>query len=154
MFLTRVPSPEPFRPDAPAVAEAAAGGLVYELRQGHVLVLHVRGEDRWGFPKGHIEPGEPVLAAARREIVEETGLEEIRFEEELAEVNYRFYDPRRGLNVFKTVVYWKVRSGTTAVRLEPTFDEYRWASADEVSKLLKFDTDQRVLEAFRRSTLR
>ncbi len=145
-----MPSLKPFRPDAPAVAEVAAGGLVYEPGRGQVLVLHVRGEDRWGFPKGHIEPGESALAAARREIAEETGLHDLRFEEELAEVNYRFYEPRRALNVFKTVVYWKVRTSTTEVQLEPTFDEFRWVRADEAVKLLTFDTDRRVLEAYQK----
>ena len=39
------------------------------------LVLLIRDSyDNWGFPKGHIEPGEPADHAAAREVAEETGL--------------------------------------------------------------------------------
>jgi len=39
------------------------------------LVLLIRDSyNNWGFPKGHIEPGEPADRAAVREVEEETGL--------------------------------------------------------------------------------
>lgn len=41
-----------------------------------VFLIQYRGyEQYWGCPKGHIEPGEAPLQAARRELMEETGLE-------------------------------------------------------------------------------
>lgn len=41
-----------------------------------VLVRRAKPPDRglWGFPGGRVEPGEPIAAAARRELEEETGL--------------------------------------------------------------------------------
>jgi ADP-ribose pyrophosphatase YjhB (NUDIX family) len=33
------------------------------------------GRGRWSFPSGYVDAGEPVLAAARREVLEETGLD-------------------------------------------------------------------------------
>ena len=141
-------SVEPFRPDAPGSTELAAGGVVYDAGTGDVLILHVRGEDRWGFPKGHVEPGEPVLAAARREIAEETALDALEFEREIAEVHYRFFVPSRGINVFKTVIYWKVRSGSRHVRLEAGFDRYLWADPRELKGVLTYETDRSVIERF------
>lgn len=47
--------------------------------QGHLL-LQERDEhagidpECWGFPGGHVEPGEDVGSAARRELAEETGV--------------------------------------------------------------------------------
>jgi len=39
------------------------------------LVLLIRDSyDNWGFPKGHLEPGESPTHAAIREVEEETGL--------------------------------------------------------------------------------
>ena len=52
---------------------AAAIGVV--LRDDQVLLVRRANQPdagKWGFPGGKIEPGEPVQAAAAREVVEET----------------------------------------------------------------------------------
>ena len=49
----------------------AAGGVV--VHDGRVLVLLRRGRGEVRLPKGHVEPGEEVQAAALRETGEESG---------------------------------------------------------------------------------
>jgi 8-oxo-dGTP pyrophosphatase MutT (NUDIX family) len=44
--------------------------------KGEVLVANQKGKS-WPLPKGHIGPGEDALAAARREIFEETGISQL-----------------------------------------------------------------------------
>lgn len=112
-----------------------------------MLVLHERTEDRWGFPKGHVDPGESLLEAARREIAEEAGLTELDLREEVGEVSYRFYDPRRQLNVFKTSVYFLATTVQTRTTLEPIFDEARWEPVAVARTLVRFETDRRILDA-------
>ncbi len=136
------------------MAELAAGGLLYDPATGEVLALHVAAEDRWGFPKGHVEPGESAREAARREIAEETGIETLVFERELAEVHYRFYNPSRERNVFKTVVYWQVRTARAPLRLETIFDRAEWAEPRALVDRLAYDTDRTVVQEFLRETPR
>ena len=52
----------------------AAGGIV--LRREHpplVAVVRLRKRDEWVLPKGKLNGGEIARAAARREVLEETG---------------------------------------------------------------------------------
>jgi len=54
----------------------AAGGIV--VRGGLVLLLRKRTLDEIVLPKGHVEEGESLEAAARREVREETGYRNLR----------------------------------------------------------------------------
>ncbi len=51
--------------------------LAVTLRGDHVLLARRRNPPDaglWGFPGGHVEPGETALDAAARELAEETGV--------------------------------------------------------------------------------
>lgn len=129
------------------MAELAAGAVVVEPRGRRFLVLHEVAEDRWCFPKGHVEPGESLLEAARREVEEECGLGDLEFREELGEVAYRFYQPERGRNVLKTSVYFLAFASHTRTRLEAGFDLARWEPTPTARSLLRYETDRRMLAA-------
>jgi predicted NUDIX family NTP pyrophosphohydrolase len=70
------------RSKQPASAIVSAGIALWRRREGRVEVLlgHPGGPyfekkdaDTWTIPKGEVEPGEQLLAVARREFEEETG---------------------------------------------------------------------------------
>lgn len=59
-------------PDFPRLA-----ALAVLIRGGHVLLVQRKNPPDaglWGFPGGHVEPGETALDAAARELAEETGV--------------------------------------------------------------------------------
>jgi 8-oxo-dGTP pyrophosphatase MutT (NUDIX family) len=141
---------EPYRPAAPIVAELAAGVVILGTPGARVFLLHQADEDRWCLPKGHVDPGEPLATAALREVREEAGFTRVDLDGELREVAYRFYDPRRSVNVHKTVIYFLGRTTERAARLEPIFDRCDWVDLAEAARRVPYETDRSVLDAARR----
>ena len=58
----------------------AAGGVVARVEDGRVVLALAmeRFYDDCVLPKGHVEPGEDIEEAARREIAEEVGVEDLK----------------------------------------------------------------------------
>lgn len=56
--------------------ESSCGAVVFNEEKGErqFLLIRNRRSAHWGFPKGHIEPGETKEETAIREVLEETGL--------------------------------------------------------------------------------
>jgi 8-oxo-dGTP diphosphatase len=58
-----------------APVQAAGGIVVRHAGEPLIAVVRLRKDNAWVLPKGKLKPGENALAAARREVVEETGHE-------------------------------------------------------------------------------
>ena len=54
-----------------------AGGVV--INDNNDVVVVNQNHDSWSLPKGHVDPGEDKLAAALREIYEESGIKNPEF---------------------------------------------------------------------------
>lgn len=112
--------------------------LLVQLHAGH-----------WGFPKGHPEAGETPVAAARRELTEETGLRGVTLVPAPAfEERYTFTKPS-GKRVDKTVVYYRGRVEPAAVRrIRPQAAEVRdakWVTASGAAGLMTFPAGRALL---------
>ena len=101
-----------------------------------LLILH-QGGRHWAFPKGHGNPGETAVDAARRELKEETGLDIDRFlqDKPLTE-KYRFR--RHGEFVVKTVHYFPaVVTGHLQLQEEEIKDA-KWVLLKDAARHLTF----------------
>jgi 8-oxo-dGTP pyrophosphatase MutT (NUDIX family) len=93
--------------------------------------LLLRAYRNWDFPKGQVAPGESPLAAAVREVAEETGLTDLAFD--WGEEHIETGPYARG----KIARYYLARAGSTDVVLpvsaelgRPEHHEYRWVDRD------------------------
>ena len=141
-------------PSKPVPEVRAAGGVVWRRarragrvrgRWAHeVALVHRPRYDDWSFPKGKLDPGEAGEDAARREVLEETGLR-CRLGEYLGEIRYA---DRRGRP--KVVSYWLMEpdpaDGHGEFVPNHEVDEVRWLERPDAARLLTYRHDRDLLE--------
>lgn len=132
--------------------EISAGGVVVFKENDAVLFLLVfSGRNRqWGFPKGHIEPGESEGEAALREIQEEAGCRDLEsivpFREELVYEAVSKREPSEGQRLEKHAIYFLYRAPECFARADGReITDYRWLRLTEAEALLPFDNLRQVL---------
>ena len=122
----------------------AAGAVLWRPRDGRteVCLVHRPRYDDWSFPKGKLEDGESLAAAAVREVREETGVA-ARLGPFLCDVRYTVADGR------KLVRYWSAQA-CSAGGFTPNdeVDELRWLRPDDAHELLSYARDADVLARF------
>jgi len=137
----------PPRKGQPTRKAQSSGAVIVDSKR-RVFLLRKAAEGIWVLPKGTVEPGETLDQTAVREVREETGFR-VRLVRPLLEVSYTFYWPPDRTNVDKTVSYFLAKPIGGRLQPEPGFDEARWVSREEASKLLRWPNDRAVVqEAF------
>jgi 8-oxo-(d)GTP phosphatase len=123
----------------------AAGAVLWrksEKKKIEVLIIHRPKYDDWTFPKGKAEIGEPLIACAYREVLEETNIE-TAFGPYLGEVEYLTNDGKKKVSFWSAkVVKEKDFKPNTEV------DQLKWVEVTKVKELLTLDTDRKILEQF------
>src|SRR6266496_1579068 len=121
----------------------AAGGVVWrdDGDVPQVAVIHRDRYDDWTLPKGKLEPGESDLAAAVREVAEETGAR-VAVTRRLGRVYYVV----EGMP--KTVMFWAMRYLSGEFAAGDEVSDLRWLTVDEARVRLTYDRERSVLDAF------
>jgi 8-oxo-dGTP pyrophosphatase MutT (NUDIX family)/phosphohistidine phosphatase SixA len=137
----------------PSRVVRAAGGVVW--RPGpQILVVHRPRYDDWSLPKGKLDRDEHQLAAAVREVCEETGVRAVPAVR-LAPVRYLTGEP----GVEKLVTYWSMRpmaaaepEATDPEAAEPEaadeVDAVAWLDLAAVRERLTYAHDRGVVAEF------
>lgn len=127
--------------------ERSAGAVVFYLSQdvAEYLLLHYEA-GHWDFPKGAIEEGEDELDTVRREVWEETGINNIEIVKDFRKEIEYFYR-KVGELVRKRVAFYLAKSNTKEVKLSYEHKGYIWLHYPKAMRMLTFRTARNVLEA-------
>lgn len=121
----------------------SAGGVVVGPGGG-ILVVSQRGT-HWSLPKGHVEPGESLEEAARREIAEESGVTDLHLIGPLGSY-VRFKIGKNGgedPTERKTLVFFLYHSSQEVLRPTDAHNpEARWVPPRDVADLLSHPKDR------------
>lgn len=132
--------------------EFSAGGLVYKKDKNIIqFALVLNHDQKWTFPKGHIEKGEKPEAAAIREVSEEIGATNLKVEMLLEKIDYWFVQDGEKIHKF---VYFYLMQAPLDTKLIPQLEEIgaaQWFEPNDAVKVMHYKEDANLLnQAFSR----
>jgi tRNA U34 2-thiouridine synthase MnmA/TrmU/8-oxo-dGTP pyrophosphatase MutT (NUDIX family) len=133
--------------------EISAGSVIYRIENGIIYYLllyypalsHRAKKDYCDFPKGHLEPGESDVCAMRREVAEETGIEDLEIAKGFREtIEYFFVVGEK--KIFKIVTFYLAKTSTKKVTISPEHTGFSWLPIGEAVKNLSFSNSKKILK--------
>lgn len=135
--------------------EQSAGAIIFRLVGGvpHYLLLHYHS-GHWEFAKGHIEKGEEVEDTVRREIKEETGIEDIVIIPGFKEYSKYFFrksydligsEKKKAPWVFKLVTFLVAETTIEEVKISKEHIGFAWLPFKEAVKKITYKNAKELL---------
>ncbi len=146
-----------------ALKQHSAGGLVYRNNDDAISIVMIQDQyGKWTFPKGHVEQGESLQDAARREISEEVGIDAslLRLEDELGTIDYTFESsfPRdieasgltpngQTVTIHKLVTYYlfEYTGNPSLTSQEGEVEASLWVPISEIDTKNEYDDNTRII---------
>ena len=128
----------------------AAGGMVRNAANKIMLIYRY---DKWDLPKGKMKKNEEPDKAAIREVMEETGISDIKIIKKLP-CTYHIYT-LKGDNIIKKTYWYEMFTEsvqTPVPQTEEDITNVRWMNKQEITKALK-NTYRSIFELFRFSNI-
>ena len=115
----------------------SAGGIVFNEEGKFIIVRQLNST--WSLPKGRIKGNEDNLAAAKREIYEETGVNKLEFIKDLGSYQRLSSDKV----TLRTIILFLFKTSQKKLSpRDPDNPEAKWASKEEIVKLLQYKEDK------------
>ncbi len=123
--------------------ESSCGAVIYREEEGEkkFLLIRNRRSAHWGFPKGHIEPGETKEETAVREVLEETGINIEIIPGFIKNSEYSIQG-----KIEKSVSIFLARTVQKDYKLqEEEIEECGWYNFSDSLKVLNYENDKYIL---------
>ena len=121
----------------------SAGGVVLN-KNGEVLIVNQHGNS-WSLPKGHIEEGEEILEAAKRETYEESGIRNLIYIKDLGKYTRHrigLYGKNDESELKEIHMFLFKTDEITLNPIDPHNPEARWVLPENVCEFLTHKKDK------------
>lgn len=99
----------------------------------------------WGFPKGHLESGEPPAEAARREVTEETGLEDLQLHGPIKVIDWYFRFRGKTIHKYCHFFLFESKRGEPVPQVDEGITEIAWHPVEDALGTISYDNARDVL---------
>jgi len=139
--------------------EKSAGAIIYRKENGNIyyLLLHYPS-GHWEFPKGHIEGKETEEETLKREVIEETGINDIRILPGFKKyIKYFFRQYKDRVSdadkkigkvpwIFKLVTFFIAETKIKEVKISHEHKGFVWLPINEAIEKTTFKNSKKLLK--------
>ena len=129
--------------------ETSAGGVIFRRGSRDAgdaqFLLILDGHGNWGFPKGHVEGKEKLLATARREVAEETGLDDLIFRGDLDVIDWYFRARRSLVHKFCHLFLFESPGAVARPQLDEGITACAWYPLEAALQTVGYENSRGVL---------
>jgi bis(5'-nucleosidyl)-tetraphosphatase len=143
--------------------EKSVGAVVFRKEDDKIYYLLLNygelknGNYHWSFAKGHVEEGEIEEETMRREVSEETGINDLKIIGGFRESNRYFYHARgkerqerkqsgRKTFIIKSVIYFLAETKTKEIKISEEHIGFVWLAYKEAMEKITFKNSKKILE--------
>jgi len=127
------------------IDQRSSGFILFKDNGERKYLLLNHGKDYWNFPKGKLESGEDHMDAAKRELNEEAGIENIQIIEGFEDSFEYSFHVQEGL-IKKVVKMYLAKYLDGDIKLSHEHEGFKWFDFENAMKTLKFSNIKKSLK--------
>ena len=125
--------------------ERSAGVILFNKTEEIQFLVLKYPSGHWDFVKGNIEEGEEEEETVKRELFEETGINNLEIHQGFNEkAEYNYY--KKNNKVHKIVSYYLAETNQKQVKLSFEHLDYKWSNYEDLIKLITFENSKEILK--------
>jgi len=127
------------------IEERSAGVILFNKAEGIQFLVLKYPSGHWDFVKGNIEEGEEEEETVKRELFEETGINNLEIHQGFNEkAEYNYY--KKNNKVHKIVSYYLAETNQKQVKLSFEHLDHKWSNYEDAMKLITFGNSKEILK--------
>ena len=127
------------------IEERSAGVILFNKAEDIQFLVLKYPSGHWDFVKGNIEEGEEEEETVKRELFEETGINNLEIHQGFNEkAEYNYY--KKNNKVHKIVSYYLAETNQKQVKLSFEHLDHKWSNYEDSMKLITFENSREILK--------